>query len=188
LLPGYLRDSDNNGAFTAGGWFRTGDLAEADAEGYVSIRGRKKDIVLRGGENISVTEVENLLFEHPAVREGRDRRDARPGDGRTGLRLRRPEPGPAPTLDELARFLRGKGWPGRSSRAAGDSPRTAEDQSGKVQKFRLREQINDKLATATAAVRGRMVANDPVRTAGGTRMGPRADAGRVQRHHPVVHQ
>jgi len=61
--------ADNVGAFTPDGWFRTGDLAVADRDGYVSIRGRKKDIILRGGENISATEVESLLFEHPAVRE-----------------------------------------------------------------------------------------------------------------------
>jgi acyl-CoA synthetase (AMP-forming)/AMP-acid ligase II len=61
LRPEHAADS-----FTADGWFRTGDLASADPEGFLSIRGRSKDIVLRGGENISVTEIEGLLFEHPA--------------------------------------------------------------------------------------------------------------------------
>jgi cyclohexanecarboxylate-CoA ligase len=66
---GYLRPEHAADAFTADGWFRTGDLACADEAGYLSIRGRSKDIILRGGENISVTEVEALLFEHPDVAE-----------------------------------------------------------------------------------------------------------------------
>ena len=69
LFLGYLRPGEDAGAFAADGWFRTGDLASQDADGYVTIQGRKKDIVLRGGENISVAEIESLLFDHPAVAE-----------------------------------------------------------------------------------------------------------------------
>jgi cyclohexanecarboxylate-CoA ligase len=156
LLPGYLRDSDNDGAFTPGGWFRTGDLAEADAEGYVSIRGRKKDIVLRGGENISVTEVENLLFEHPAVREVAIVAMRDPVMVERACAFVVPEPGPAPTLDELARFLLGKELARQKLPERLEIvPELPKTQSGKVQKFRLREQINDELGTAATAVRGR---------------------------------
>jgi cyclohexanecarboxylate-CoA ligase len=49
------------------GWFDTGDLAFIDADGYVRITGRTKDIVIRGGENIPVVEVENALYRHPAI-------------------------------------------------------------------------------------------------------------------------
>ncbi|WP_201359650.1 AMP-binding protein, partial [Mycobacterium paraintracellulare] len=52
LFVAYLRDTDNSGTFTADGWFHTGDLASVDIDGSVTIRGRKKDLVLRGGENI----------------------------------------------------------------------------------------------------------------------------------------
>ena len=51
----------------ADGWFDTGDIARMDAEGYIRIAGRSKDIIIRGGENIPVVEVEELLFRHPAV-------------------------------------------------------------------------------------------------------------------------
>lgn len=51
----------------ADGWFATGDLARMNAEGYIRITGRTKDVVIRGGENIPVVEVENLLYKHPAV-------------------------------------------------------------------------------------------------------------------------
>ena len=49
------------------GWFDTGDIARMDDDGYIRIAGRSKDIVIRGGENIPVVEVEGLLFKHPAV-------------------------------------------------------------------------------------------------------------------------
>ncbi|MFM7871601.1 MAG: class I adenylate-forming enzyme family protein [Actinomycetota bacterium] len=54
-------------AFDEDGWFRTGDLGIIDADGFVSITGRLKDIIIRKGENISAKEIEDLLFAHPAV-------------------------------------------------------------------------------------------------------------------------
>jgi cyclohexanecarboxylate-CoA ligase len=149
LFTGYLRDSDNDGAFTPDGWFRTGDLAAADAGGYVSIRGRTKDIVLRGGENISVTEVENLLFEHPAVREVAIIAMPDPVMTERACAFVVPQSEQAPTLEELAEFLLSKQLarqklPERLEIIA-ELPKT---QSGKVQKFRLRELIRAKLATA----------------------------------------
>jgi cyclohexanecarboxylate-CoA ligase len=51
------------------GWFRTGDLATVDADGWLTIVGRIKDIIIRGGENIAAAEVEGVLEAHPAVRE-----------------------------------------------------------------------------------------------------------------------
>ncbi len=56
-------------AFTADGWFRTGDLGYLDADGYLFIVDRKKDIIIRGGENISCQEVESAIYAHPAVAE-----------------------------------------------------------------------------------------------------------------------
>ena len=53
--------------FDAEGWFDTGDLAYMDDEGYIRIDGRIKDIIIRGGENVPVFDIENLLFKHPAV-------------------------------------------------------------------------------------------------------------------------
>jgi cyclohexanecarboxylate-CoA ligase len=149
LFPGYLAASDNDGAFTPDGWFRTGDLAVADPDGYVSIRGRKKDIILRGGENISATEVENLLFEHPAVREAAVVAMPDPVLTERACAFVVPEAGQVPTLPELTAFLLGQQLakqklPERLELVA-ELPKT---QSGKVQKFRLRELIRDKLGPA----------------------------------------
>ncbi|WP_374386484.1 class I adenylate-forming enzyme family protein [Sandaracinobacter sp.] len=56
-------------AFTRDGWFRTGDLGKLDADGYLYIVDRKKDIIIRGGENIAAAEVEAAIYSHPAVAE-----------------------------------------------------------------------------------------------------------------------
>ena len=63
---GYLKKPDLAG-FDIEGWFETGDLATMDADGYIRITGRTKDVIIRGGENIPVVEVEELLYQHPDV-------------------------------------------------------------------------------------------------------------------------
>ncbi|MGI4878898.1 MAG: class I adenylate-forming enzyme family protein, partial [Janthinobacterium lividum] len=67
---GYWRSAEATAAaFVAGGWFKSGDLGYLDADGYLFIVDRKKDIIIRGGENISCQEVESALYAHPAVAE-----------------------------------------------------------------------------------------------------------------------
>jgi acyl-CoA synthetase (AMP-forming)/AMP-acid ligase II len=67
LCLGYVDSSLDADAFDADGFFRTGDLGWLDADGYLVISGRLKDIIIRKGENISAKEVEDLLYEHPSV-------------------------------------------------------------------------------------------------------------------------
>lgn len=67
FLGYYERPDATAASFTADGWFRTGDTASLDERGWVSLRGRSKDIVIRGGENIPVTDVETVLFDHPDI-------------------------------------------------------------------------------------------------------------------------
>lgn len=64
---GYARATDNADAFTDDGWFRTGDLATIDADGWLTVVGRIKDVIIRGGENIAASEVEHHLEAHPHV-------------------------------------------------------------------------------------------------------------------------
>ena len=66
MFGGYLKHPELNG-IAADGWFDSGDLAYMDTDGYIRINGRSKDIVIRGGENIPVVTVENLLYAHPSV-------------------------------------------------------------------------------------------------------------------------
>lgn len=70
VTPGYWRDPGATAAaFTADGWFRTGDLAAVDPDGHFRIVGRQKDMYISGGENVYPAEVESTLFGHPAVAE-----------------------------------------------------------------------------------------------------------------------
>jgi cyclohexanecarboxylate-CoA ligase len=66
LFVGYLKRPDLY-CVDEHGWFPTGDLARMDAQGYIRITGRTKDVVIRGGENVPVVEIENLLYQHPAI-------------------------------------------------------------------------------------------------------------------------
>jgi fatty-acyl-CoA synthase len=67
VFAGYWRDRDATRASMRGGWLRTGDVAERDAEGYYRIRDRLKDMYISGGENVYPAEIEAVLHEHPAV-------------------------------------------------------------------------------------------------------------------------
>ncbi len=67
LFTGYSDAALNAAAFLPGRWFRTGDVGRLDADGYLTVTDRLKDIIIRGGENISSKEVEDLLITHPAV-------------------------------------------------------------------------------------------------------------------------
>jgi acyl-CoA synthetase (AMP-forming)/AMP-acid ligase II len=69
LMAGYLDPKHNEEAFTEDGWFRTGDIAVMTADGYVTIVDRKKDILIRAGENFASKEIEDILLLHPGVAE-----------------------------------------------------------------------------------------------------------------------
>jgi cyclohexanecarboxylate-CoA ligase len=69
LFLGYTDARLDRDAFLPGRWFRTGDVGRLDDDGYLTITDRKKDIIIRGGENISSKEVEDVLAEHPAVQD-----------------------------------------------------------------------------------------------------------------------
>ncbi|MGB6457436.1 MAG: long-chain fatty acid--CoA ligase [Streptosporangiaceae bacterium] len=70
VMKGYWRrPEDTAAAIDAGGWFRSGDLARVDEDGYYFIVDRKKDLIIRGGYNVYPREIEELLYAHPAVRE-----------------------------------------------------------------------------------------------------------------------
>jgi long-chain acyl-CoA synthetase len=70
VMKGYWRREDATAeAIDDDGWFKTGDMARVDEEGYFFIVDRKKELVIRGGFNIYPREIEEVLYEHPAVRE-----------------------------------------------------------------------------------------------------------------------
>jgi malonyl-CoA/methylmalonyl-CoA synthetase len=69
LCAGYWNRPDATAAAFVDGWFRTGDIAERSPDGYITLRGRRSDVVISGGFNIYPREIEELLAEHPSVAE-----------------------------------------------------------------------------------------------------------------------
>jgi long-chain acyl-CoA synthetase len=69
VMKGYWRRPEETAAAIRGGWFHSGDLGRVDADGYFAIVDRKKDLIIRGGYNVYPREVEEVLYEHPAVAE-----------------------------------------------------------------------------------------------------------------------
>jgi fatty-acyl-CoA synthase len=67
VFPGYLRESDNRGLWLAEGWLNTGDLGRLDAGGHLTLCGRAKELIIRGGHNIDPALIEDALAAHPAV-------------------------------------------------------------------------------------------------------------------------
>jgi cyclohexanecarboxylate-CoA ligase len=126
--------------FDSEGWFDSGDLAYLDEDGYIRISGRVKDILIRGGENVPVVELENLLYKHPAISAVAVVGFPDPRLGERGCAFIVPRGGSTIDLAAVQAYL-GEArmakqfWPERVEIVA-ELPRTA---SGKIQKFKLRE-------------------------------------------------
>jgi len=143
LFVGYLK-RPHLYALDPDGWFDTGDLARMDAEGYIRICGRRKDIVIRGGENIPVVEIESVLYRMPAVADAAIVAMPDPRLGERACAFVTLRPGHALTLEAVKAHLAAEGvakhfWPERLEIVA-EMPRTA---TGKIQKFVLRDRARD---------------------------------------------
>jgi non-ribosomal peptide synthetase component E (peptide arylation enzyme) len=144
LCLGYTDDALTNKAFDADGWYRTGDVGVLDDDGYLTITDRKADVIIRGGENISALEVEELLLTMPAVAEAVvvSAPDARLGEHAAAV-LRVKQGQTMPTMAEVHEHFERAGvakqkWP-EELHEVDDYPRTA---SGKVQKFVVRQNLS----------------------------------------------
>jgi fatty-acyl-CoA synthase len=104
----YHANPEGDRQFTADGWFRTGDVVTIDAEGYIQITDRTKDLIKSGGEWISSVDLENLIMAHPGVLEAAVVAVAHPRWGERPLACVVPRPGPGDglTADAIVEFLR----------------------------------------------------------------------------------
>jgi acyl-CoA synthetase (AMP-forming)/AMP-acid ligase II len=102
------KPAETAAAITADGWYRTGDAADQDAEGYVYIRDRFKDMIVSGAEKVYPTEVENVLYEHPGVAETAVIGVPDPRWGETVKAVVVPAAGVRPTEAELIAFARAR--------------------------------------------------------------------------------
>lgn len=146
LCLGYTDEALTARAFDDEGWYHTGDIGVLDDDGYLTITDRKADVIIRGGENISALEVEEVLLSMPSVAEAVvvAAPDDRLGE-RAAAVLRIRDGHDMPTLEQVRAHFKAAGvaiqkWPEELHRVpeGQDYPRTA---SGKVQKFRVREQV-----------------------------------------------
>jgi acyl-CoA synthetase (AMP-forming)/AMP-acid ligase II len=142
LMLGYVDPSLTAGAFDDEGWLQTGDLGTIDADGYVRITGRLKDVVIRNGENIGTAEVEELLRGHPDVADAAvfGLPDSRTGERVCAVVELLPTT-PQLELDDVRAFLEGRGlrrqaWPEQLETL--ELPRTV---AGKIDTRQLKERF-----------------------------------------------
>jgi fatty-acyl-CoA synthase len=151
-MTGYWNDPERTAeAIDAAGWMHTGDLATMDADGYVNIVGRIKDMIIRGGENIYPREIEEFLYTHPDVS---DVQVIGVPDTKYGEELMawvKVREGATLTEDDLKEFCKGRiahyKVP-RYVKFADEFPMTV---TGKIQKFKMRETAVEELGLQAAA-------------------------------------
>jgi acyl-CoA synthetase (AMP-forming)/AMP-acid ligase II len=148
-FAGYTDPALTDAAFAPGGWYRTEDVGALDEDGWLTITDRKKDIIIRGGENVSAAEIEELLLRMPGVTEVAvvAAPDTRLGEHACAF-VRAMPGGAIPALDDVRAHLDAAGlsrqkWP-EEVRGIEEFPRTA---SGKIQKFVLRDRLRDEAAS-----------------------------------------
>jgi fatty-acyl-CoA synthase len=152
VMVGYWNDEERTReAIDTEGWMHTGDLAVMDGDGYLNIVGRAKDMVIRGGENVYPREIEEYLYTHPDVVDVQvvGVPDATYGEQLlAAVRLR---PGAQTTEDDIREFCRGRIAHYKVPhyvRFVDEFPMTV---TGKVQKYKLREQAIEELGLQAAA-------------------------------------
>ena len=126
----------------ADGWFKTGDIARMDAQGYIRITGRSKDIIIRGGENIPVVEIEGLLYRHPALAAVAIVGFPHPRLGEQACAFVIPRDGCEFTFADMVGYLKAQRiavqYIPEKLQVVSAMPITP---SGKIQKFKLRESL-----------------------------------------------
>jgi O-succinylbenzoate-CoA ligase len=138
VFQGYWRDAEATERAFAGGWFHTGDIGVRDEEGYVWIVDRLKDMILSGGENIAGSEVERVLYEHPAVLEAAVVGQPDPKWGEVPVAYVVLREGAEATADELVEHCRSQLAKFKVPKAVSFLAALPRNPSGKVLKRELR--------------------------------------------------
>jgi long-chain acyl-CoA synthetase len=141
VMRGYLNNAEASAKALARGWLHTGDLGQLDAQGYLTLVDRSKDLIISGGSNIYPREIEEVLLRHPQVREAAviGLPDADWGEIAVAVLVCRPGAPPAEAeldalcLQQIARFKRPKRY-----QFVDELPKNA---TGKVLKRELRERL-----------------------------------------------
>ena len=152
VMTGYWNDPERTAeSIDAAGWMHTGDLATMDADGYVNIVGRIKDMIIRGGENLYPREIEEFLYTHPDVS---DVQVIGVPDVKYGEELMawvKVREGTTLTEDDLKEFCKGKIAHYKVPRYVKFTDEFPMTVTGKIQKFKMREQAVEELGLQAAA-------------------------------------
>jgi fatty-acyl-CoA synthase len=152
VMIGYWNDAQRTAeAIDADGWMHTGDLAEMDVDGYVNIVGRIKDMIIRGGENVYPREIEEFLYGHPRIR---DVQVIGVPDERYGEEIMawvQTEDGGDITAEEIRAFCQGKIAHYKIPRYVATTNEFPMTVTGKIQKFKLRDDAIDRFGLQAAA-------------------------------------
>jgi len=147
MFVGYLDPELDRESFLPGGWLRSGDVGRLDAEGFLTVTDRKKDLIIRGGENLSSVEIEEVLLRHPAVAAAAAVAMPDPRYGEKVCAFVELAPGASLGLAELAAHFAAAGVARQKTperlEITDALPRNA---SGKVKKFELRQRLRDEAA------------------------------------------
>ena len=145
ITRGYLKNSEANSVSFTNGWFRTGDLGRRDRDGYYFINGRKKEMINRGGENISPREIDEVLLEHDAVQQAVAFAVPHPtlGEDVAAAVVRRD--GSAVDEGELRRFLLGRLAPFKVPSRIIFVDAIPKGPTGKIQRICLHEKLATEL-------------------------------------------
>ena len=152
VMLGYWNNLEATaGAIDQARWMHTGDLATLDAEGYINIVGRIKDMIIRGGENVYPREIEEFLYTHPKVSDVQVIGLPDPKYGEEIMAWVKVKPGEQVTAEELQDFCKGQiahyKVP-RYFKFVDAFPMTV---TGKIQKFQMRQQSTEELGLQSAA-------------------------------------
>ena len=140
-MVGYWNRPDATAQALRDGWLHTGDIGTMDAEGFVTVRDRMKDMLISGGENVYPAEVENMLLGHPALADAAVIGLPSPKWGEVALAVVVPKKGQAITAPELLQWCKGKLAGFKLPKAAVIVEEIPRNPSGKILKRVLREQF-----------------------------------------------
>jgi fatty-acyl-CoA synthase len=143
VMKGYLKNPTTTDESFEGGWFHSGDLAVWHADGYIEIKDRSKDIIISGGENISSIEVEDVLYRHRSIMEAAVVAQNDEKWGEVPCAFVKLKDGADVTAEEIIEFCKENMARFKTPKRVvfGDLPKTS---TGKIQKFVLRQQANEK--------------------------------------------
>ena len=152
-MSGYLNAPELNRSAFVDGWFRTGDIGSIDKDGFLSLHGRQKELINRGGEKIAPLEIDNALMRHPDVAQAAAYAVPHPRLGEDVAAAVVLRPGSKITPDELREFLGKQLAPYKNPRRITIVDQLPKEITGKVQRKRLSESAEGPSEAALAEAR-----------------------------------